>query len=121
VLIFYIVKFIGFSYRAAWTRKTGFILSFLDLRSASDLRRVSEGPARSLALPPIERTELAWSVSMGVGVGAGFGIAEGIMYSSRYYNGLAGPGIYFVRFISCVALHALWSGSSASAFTGDGT
>jgi len=27
------------------------------------------------------------------------------------YNGLAGPGIYFVRFISCVALHALWSGS----------
>ena len=37
--------------------------------------------------------------------------AEGIMYSSRYYNGFASPGIYFVRFISCVALHALWTGS----------
>jgi RsiW-degrading membrane proteinase PrsW (M82 family) len=49
----------------------------------------------------------------GLASGAGFGIAEAIMYSNRYYNGVSGLGIYLVRFISCVALHAIWSGSVA--------
>ncbi len=35
------------------------------------------------------------------------------MYSSRYYNGIATGDIYLVRFISCVALHAVWSGAGA--------
>src|SRR5262249_47776660 len=34
-------------------------------------------------------------------------------YSARFYNGISGPGIYVVRFVSCVALHALWTGSVA--------
>jgi RsiW-degrading membrane proteinase PrsW (M82 family) len=33
------------------------------------------------------------------------------MYASDHYNGLSGPGIYLVRFISCVGLHAMWSAS----------
>jgi RsiW-degrading membrane proteinase PrsW (M82 family) len=33
------------------------------------------------------------------------------MYSSEFYNGITGMQIYFVRFISCVALHAVWAGS----------
>jgi RsiW-degrading membrane proteinase PrsW (M82 family) len=49
----------------------------------------------------------------GMASGAGFGIAEGILYAGRYYNGVAGPGLYIVRFSSCVALHAIWSGSAA--------
>jgi hypothetical protein len=28
-------------------------------------------------------------------------------------NGISGPGTYVVRFVSCVALHALWTGSVA--------
>jgi hypothetical protein len=31
------------------------------------------------------------------------------MYSSDYYNGLLSGDIYVVRFVSCVALHAVWS------------
>jgi RsiW-degrading membrane proteinase PrsW (M82 family) len=49
----------------------------------------------------------------GLASGAGFGIAEGIMYSASYYNGIYGLEAYLVRFLSCVALHAIWAGSSA--------
>ncbi|MFL5241331.1 MAG: PrsW family glutamic-type intramembrane protease [Gemmataceae bacterium] len=112
VLIFYIVKFIGFSYRAALDPDNGFLLSFLGFT-------LGVGFCEELvkALPVLwhyrERNNQSWRGAFlwGLASGAGFGIAEGIMYSSRYYNGFAGPGIYFVRFISCVALHALWSGS----------
>jgi RsiW-degrading membrane proteinase PrsW (M82 family) len=47
----------------------------------------------------------------GLASGIGFGISEGIMYSQDFYNGISGSWIYVVRFISCVALHAIWSGS----------
>jgi len=47
----------------------------------------------------------------GLASGAGFGIAEGILYSSEHYNGIATFGIYLVRFISCVGLHAIWTGA----------
>jgi hypothetical protein len=33
------------------------------------------------------------------------------MYSASFYNGIAGVGTYIVRFVSCVALHAIWAGS----------
>ena len=43
--------------------------------------------------------------------GVGFGVSEGITYSTDYYNGMEGPGMYLVRFASCVALHAIWAAS----------
>jgi RsiW-degrading membrane proteinase PrsW (M82 family) len=43
----------------------------------------------------------------------GFGVVEGIIYASNYYNGIASFEIYFTRFISCVALHAIWTASAA--------
>jgi RsiW-degrading membrane proteinase PrsW (M82 family) len=49
----------------------------------------------------------------GLGSGAGFGIAEAVLYSGQYYNGVSSGGIYMVRFFSCVALHAIWTGSAA--------
>jgi RsiW-degrading membrane proteinase PrsW (M82 family) len=45
--------------------------------------------------------------------GIGFGVSEGIHYSSNMYNGVTGGDAYVVRFISCVALHAVWSGAAA--------
>jgi RsiW-degrading membrane proteinase PrsW (M82 family) len=42
--------------------------------------------------------------------GIGYGIAEAIQYSAAYYNGYEPGSIYAVRFISCVALHAIWGG-----------
>jgi RsiW-degrading membrane proteinase PrsW (M82 family) len=50
---------------------------------------------------------------LGLASGVGFGVAEGIMYSSQYYNGLDAFDIYLVRFISCVALHAVWTAAAA--------
>lgn len=47
----------------------------------------------------------------GLASGVGFGVAEGVMYSMRYYNGITGPDMYLTRFAACVALHAVWSAS----------
>jgi RsiW-degrading membrane proteinase PrsW (M82 family) len=47
----------------------------------------------------------------GLASGTGFGVSEAIMYSQDFYNGIAGPSIYVVRFVSCIALHAIWAGS----------
>jgi RsiW-degrading membrane proteinase PrsW (M82 family) len=55
------------------------------------------------------RTACVW----GMASGAGFGISEGIHYASNYYNGFEPLGIYFVRFLSCVAFHTLLSGACA--------
>ena len=56
---------------------------------------------------------MARCLSLGLASGAGFGLAEAVIYASGFYNGVSGAGIYFVRNISCVALHALWTGSAA--------
>jgi len=53
------------------------------------------------------RTACLWGLTSGIG----FGIAEGVFYAERIYNGLASADAYLVRFVSCVALHAIWSGS----------
>ncbi len=115
VVIFYIVKLIGFSYRAALDPSNGFFLSFVGYTLGVGF---CEEVCKALPLlwhyhnhGSIQRwrTAFLW----GLASGAGFGISEGIMYSSRYYNGMSGPDMYVVRFISCVALHALWTGSVA--------
>jgi RsiW-degrading membrane proteinase PrsW (M82 family) len=49
---------------------------------------------------------------LGLASGAGFGVSEGITYASSYYNGVEELPIYLVRFISCVALHAIWSAAA---------
>jgi RsiW-degrading membrane proteinase PrsW (M82 family) len=61
------------------------------------------------------RKRLRWHecLSLGMASGAGFGIAEGIHYSGMMYNGLFGMDTYFVRFFSCVMLHAVWCGAAA--------
>jgi RsiW-degrading membrane proteinase PrsW (M82 family) len=48
----------------------------------------------------------------GVASGVGFGVFEGIHYASTMYNGVYFRDVYVVRFVSCVALHAVWSGSA---------
>jgi RsiW-degrading membrane proteinase PrsW (M82 family) len=56
---------------------------------------------------PTWRGACLWGLASGVG----FGISEGILYSAEQYHGITGPEIYVTRFASCVALHALWTGS----------
>lgn len=113
-ILFLVLKFIAFSYNAAMSPENGFFLSFVGFTFGVGLCEefVKAIPLfwhRSTESGRTWRGLLIW----GLASGAGFGIAEGIMYSSRYYNGISGPGTYVVRFLSCVALHAIWSGSVA--------
>jgi RsiW-degrading membrane proteinase PrsW (M82 family) len=109
-LLFYVVKFIGFSYRAAEDPSNGFALSFVGFTCG-----VGFCEELCKALPLFwhfrKKDMLSWrgACVWGLVSGAGFGLAEGIMYCYRYYNGIQTGGIYWVRFISCVALHAAWS------------
>jgi RsiW-degrading membrane proteinase PrsW (M82 family) len=119
VLLFYVVKFIGFSYRAALDADTSFILSFLGFTFGVGL---CEELCKAL---PIfwylqKSNRVSWRSVMlwGLASGVGFGISEGIHYSSNYYNGLHEGNIYVVRFASCVALHAVWSATVALSMYG---
>jgi len=60
------------------------------------------------------RGRLDWAGARywGMASGIGFGVAEGLMYCSQFYNGIATADIYLLRFTSCVALHAVWTGAS---------
>ncbi|HEV3448799.1 MAG TPA: PrsW family glutamic-type intramembrane protease, partial [Gemmataceae bacterium] len=60
------------------------------------------------------RATLGWRGALlwGLACGAGFGISEGVSYSGDLYNGIAPASTYVVRFLSCVALHAVWTGSA---------
>jgi RsiW-degrading membrane proteinase PrsW (M82 family)/DNA-directed RNA polymerase subunit RPC12/RpoP len=113
-ILFYIVKLIGFSYRAAMEHDNGFFLSFLGFTLGVGF---CEEVCKALPLlwhyrqPSGQRwrTAFLW----GLASGAGFGIAEGVMYSRDFYNGIGGADVYLVRFLSCVALHAVWTGAVA--------
>ena len=111
-MIFWVLKFIAFSYNAAADPSNGFFLSFLGYTLGVGLCEELV-KAIPLLLHYRQPSDQSWRGAFlwGLASGAGFGIAEGIIYSSNHYNGIAGPGIYVVRFISCVALHALWTGS----------
>ena len=112
VLLFYIVKFIGFSYRCAEDPSNGFLLSFMGFTLGVGL---CEELVKAVPLIWHYKTygTLGWRAAClwGFASGVGFGVAEGIMYSSRYYNGVFEGDIYVVRFVSCVALHAVWAAS----------
>jgi RsiW-degrading membrane proteinase PrsW (M82 family) len=109
-LIFYILKFIGFSYRSALDPDSNFFLSFMGFTCGVGF---CEELAKALPMLRHYRTEgkLGWRAAcmMGLASGIGFGVSEGITYASDFYNGYSTGGIYVVRFVSCVALHAIWS------------
>lgn len=117
-IFFLLVKFIGYSYSCALDPRTGFWASLFgytfgvglceELCKALPIAAHLRGSVRSLDW----RGMVLWGLASGIG----FGIAEGIMYSSDYYNGVEGATIYVVRFVSCVALHAAWNGINAIRF-----
>jgi RsiW-degrading membrane proteinase PrsW (M82 family) len=112
MIAFYIIKFIGFSYAAALDPRNGFLLSCIGFTCG-----VGFCEELFKAVPVIvafrRREALDWRSACiwGLASGVGFGVSEGITYSSDYYNGISTWGIYAVRFVSCVALHAIWSAS----------
>lgn len=114
VVLFYVVQFIGFSYRAAADPEMGFMLSFVGFTFGVGL---CEELTKVLPLLFHYRAKgsLDWrgACIWGLAGGIGFGVAEGIIYSYDFYNGVATAGDYVVRFVSCVGLHSVWAAAAA--------
>lgn len=114
IIIFLIVKFIGFSYDCASNPQNGFLLSFMGFTCAVGLcEELCKALPIVVYLNTAKETNWQGACLIGLASGIGFGISEGIMYSGDSYNGIAPLLMYFVRFLSCVSLHAIWSGSVA--------
>ena len=113
VVLFYIVKFIGFSYAAA-LGDTNFVLSMIGFTFGVGLcEEVCKAMPLLWHYRKAATLDLRGAVVWGLASGIGFGVSEGITYASDYYNGISSGGIYLVRFVSCVALHAVWNAFSA--------
>ncbi len=112
MLIILLLVFIGWSYRSALDPDSNFLLSAIGFTFGVGLCEEF-----TKAIPLFfyfkKYAQMGWrgACLWGLASGIGFGVSEGIMYASDHYNGLSGPGIYLVRFISCVGLHAMWSAS----------
>jgi RsiW-degrading membrane proteinase PrsW (M82 family) len=114
MVIYWVAWVIGFSYRAALDPETGFLPSFLGYTFGVGL---CEEVCKALPLIWYYRTsaQASWreARSWGFTSGVGFGVAEAVMYAGDYYNGIAPASTYVVRFVSCIALHAIWSAAVA--------
>lgn len=114
MILFWIAWAIGFSYRAALDPDIDFVPSFLGFTFGVGF---CEEVCKVLPLLWYYRVRgaLPWrtACTWGFASGVGFGVSEGIMYSANFYNGVSTGDIYLVRFVSCVALHAIWSASAA--------
>jgi len=113
VVLFYIVKFIGFSYNAALNPENGFALSFFGFTCGVGL---CEELTKVIPVVILVRNHgLDWRAACALGFvsGVGFGVAEGVMYSADMYNGLMTGDIYLTRFVSCVTLHAIWTAAAS--------
>ena len=113
MIVFWLLKFIGFSYRCAMDPDIGFLGSFFGFTLGVGL---CEELAK--AMPVLWKAGkgqlLDWRTACLCGFlsGVGFGVSEAISYAADYYNGIHGGEIYLVRFISCVALHGVWSAAA---------
>lgn len=114
VLLFLIVKFIGYSYICALDPDSSLLGSLMGFTFG-----VGFCEELCKALPIIyylrdgEKTNWKGACLVGLASGIGFGVSEGIQYSADFYNGLSPGLIYLVRFLSCVGLHAVWSSGVA--------
>lgn len=113
-LILLLVQLIGLSYKLT-DMDVGFVLSFIGFTCGVGLcEEVTKAIPLLFKVKEVPGQEdFKWNdlLLIGLASGFGFGIAESIMYSHRYYNGMEGSSIYWVRFVSCVVLHATWAGA----------
>jgi RsiW-degrading membrane proteinase PrsW (M82 family) len=114
-VIIYVLWLIGYSYAAAMDPSSGFFSSLAGFTFGVGL---CEEFVKLLPLLLCLRRgvalDLRGAVAWGMAMGIGFGVSEAIHYAGAYYNGIYGAEVYFIRFISCVSLHTVWSGLAAA-------
>jgi RsiW-degrading membrane proteinase PrsW (M82 family) len=111
-VIFLLLALIGLSYRSALDEDSNLVLSAIGFTFGVGL---CEELTKAIPLLFYYKrfATMGWrgACTWGLASGIGFGVSEGIMYSADSYNGISGAGIYVVRFVSCVAIHAMWAGA----------
>ena len=113
-LLFFVVQFIGYSYRCALEEGNSFVSSFFGFTFGVGLcEELCKALPVAFYLSGSEKRSLREVCLVGLASGVGFGVSEGITYSAEYYNGIQDLWIYIIRFLSCVSLHAIWAGSVA--------
>jgi RsiW-degrading membrane proteinase PrsW (M82 family) len=112
-LIYLVLMAIGWMYYLALSSDVGFVGSAIGFTFGVGLCEEVCKALPILAYYRMGDNKQSWRGAFlwGLASGVGFGVSEGMMYSADHYNGISGSGIYFVRFLSCVALHAVWAGS----------
>jgi RsiW-degrading membrane proteinase PrsW (M82 family) len=109
-----VLKYIGYSYGAATDPANGFVASMVGFTiGVGFLEELCKALPLYWHYRKSATLDARGAVVWGLGTGIGFGVSEGISYSGTFYNGISGGGIYLVRFISCVSLHAIWSATVA--------
>ncbi|MDX2039048.1 MAG: PrsW family glutamic-type intramembrane protease [Isosphaeraceae bacterium] len=111
-IIFLILRFIGWSYDSALDPESSFLLSAAGFTFGVGL---CEEFCKSMPMLWMlaQNKDGGWRsfCTVGLASGVGFGVSEGIIYSGDMYNGITGPDLYLIRFVSCAGLHAMWAGS----------
>ncbi len=119
-ILFYIVKFIGWSYSSALDPNSNFFLSAVGFTFGVGLceELCKLLPVIFYYYQNVHKSLVSWrgACLWGLASGVGFGVSEGIMYSGDHYNGISGGLIYLVRFVSCVGLHMIWAGAASITF-----
>lgn len=114
LIVLSVLQFIGLSYEAALDPEIGFLKSLAGFTFGVGLcEEVCKMLPLAIAFRLGARLDVRGAVAWGLAMGVGFGVSEGIHYSAQLYNGLTGGEAYGVRFVSCVALHAVWSGTAS--------
>jgi len=109
-----VLKYLGYSYFAATRPDTGFVASMIGFTvGVGFLEELCKALPLYWHYRRSATLDARGAVVWGLATGIGFGVSEGISYSGNFYNGISGGGIYIVRFISCVSLHAIWSATVA--------
>jgi RsiW-degrading membrane proteinase PrsW (M82 family) len=111
-LIMLILAFIGWSYHSALDPDSNFLLSMVGFTFGVGLcEELTKAIPIFFYFQRVAAMGWRGACLWGLASGVGFGVSEGLMYSGDHYNGISGGEIYIVRFVSCVALHAMWAAS----------
>lgn len=114
MLIFLIIKFIGYSYVCALDPDSTLLGSLMGFTFGVGLcEELCKAIPIVYYLRDGERPNWQGACLVGLASGIGFGVSEGLQYSADFYNGVSPGLMYLVRFMSCVGLHAVWSSGVA--------
>jgi RsiW-degrading membrane proteinase PrsW (M82 family) len=106
MLLHFLLNGIAYSYRASgqsdgnfWVQLIGYIFGVGFCEETTKLLPVLYRMWKRVSVSAVEVRVIGFMS------GVGFGVAEGVLYSQRQYNGVSTSTVYIIRFVSVVAMH----------------